>query len=128
MDKTFIACGALAGLVLAGTAVGSVSAQSVAEATGISEAQAIEIALLEVAGDVQEVELETEDGAMVFEVEILNAEGQEFEIEIAADTGDVLEVEAEDPGDEGDEGNRSHEDDQDDARDYDSDDHDKDDA
>ena len=100
MDKKTTAIGALAGLALSGALVGAVSAQSAAQATGLSEEQAIEIALLEVPGDVQEVELEKEDGMMVFEIEILDADGQEFEIEIAADTGAVIEVEAEDDDDD----------------------------
>ena len=100
MDKKSTAIGALAGLALSGALVGAVSAQSAAQATGLSEEQAIEIALLEVPGDVQEVELEKEDGMMVFEIEILDADGQEFEIEIAADTGAVIEVEAEDDDDD----------------------------
>ncbi len=96
MNRKMIAGGALTGMVLTGALVGAVSAQTAADATGLSEAQAIEIALLEVAGDVQEVELERDDGMMVYEVEIVDAEGQEYEIEIAADTGEVIEVEAED--------------------------------
>ena len=62
--------------------------------------QAIEIALLEVAGEVQDVELEKEDGMMVYEIEILDANGQEVEVEIAADTGAVIEVETEDDDDD----------------------------
>ncbi len=100
MNTKRIAGSALAGLALTGALMGAVSAQTAAETTGLSEEQAIEIALLEVAGDVQEVELEKEDGMMVYEVEILNADGQEFEVEIAADTGVVLEVEAEDEDDD----------------------------
>lgn len=96
MDRKLIAGGALTGLVMTGALVGTVSAQSAADATGLSEEQAVQIALLEIDGDVQEVELEREDGKMVYEIEILNAEGQEFEVEIAADTGAVLEIEAED--------------------------------
>lgn len=99
MDKKNAAFGALAGLALTGAVVGSVSAQSAAEATGLTMQQAIEIALLEVSGEVQEAELEKEDGMMVYEIEILDANGQEFEIEIAADTGAVIEVEAEDEDD-----------------------------
>ena len=66
---------------------------------GLSEEQAVEIALLEVPGEVQEIELEKDGGLMVYEIEILDADGQEFEVEIAADTGDVIEVEAEDDHD-----------------------------
>ena len=65
----------------------------------MTEEQAIEIALLEVPGEVQEIELETEDGATVYEIEIIKADGKEYEVEIAADTGAVLEVEAEDDDD-----------------------------
>ncbi|SLN33463.1 PepSY domain-containing protein [Ruegeria meonggei] len=102
MDKKNAALGALAGLVLTGAAVGSVSAQSTTEATGLTMQQAIEIALQEVSGEVQEAELENEGGTKIYEVEILDANGQEFEIEIAADTGAVIEVEAEDEGDDDD--------------------------
>lgn len=100
MDKKNAALGALAGLALTGAAVGSVSAQSVAEASGLTMQQAIEIALLEVPGEVQEAEIDNEDGMMIYEVEILDADGQEFEIEIAADTGAVIEVESEDGEDD----------------------------
>lgn len=96
MDKTRTAFGALTALALTGAVVGTVSAQSAAEATGISEDEAIALALTEVAGEVEEVELEKEDGMRVYEIEIVDANGQEFEIEIAADTGNVIEIEAED--------------------------------
>ena len=102
MEKKNVVIGALAGLALTGAVAGSVSAQRVAEATGLSMEQAIEIALLEVPGEVQEAELEREDGVMVYEIEILDANGQEFEIEIAADTGEVIEIEAEDDDDDND--------------------------
>lgn len=99
MNKKIIAGGALTGLVLSGALMGAVSAQTAATATGLTEEQAIEIALLEVPGDVTEVELENEDGTMIYEIEIMKADGQEFEVEIAADTGAVIEVEAEDEDD-----------------------------
>ncbi|WP_170359593.1 MULTISPECIES: PepSY domain-containing protein [Ruegeria] len=102
MDKKNAALTALAGLILTGAVVGSVSAQSTAEATGLTLQQAIEIALQEVSGEVQEAELENEDGMKIYEVEILDANGQEFEVEIAADTGAVIEVEAEDEDDDDD--------------------------
>ena len=100
MNKKYVAGGALAGLVLTGALVGSVSAQTVADATGLSEEQAIEIALLEVSGEVQEIELEKEDGEMVYEIEIVRADGQEFEVEIAAVNGAIIEVEMEDDADD----------------------------
>ena len=69
-----------------------------ATATGLTEEQIIEIALSEVPGEVQEVELEREDGMRVYEVEILAADGVEMELEIAADTGDVLKIKADGEG------------------------------
>lgn len=69
----------------------------------LSEAQAIEIALAEVPGEVKETELESEDGLQVYEIEILTAEGKEMEVEIHAGTGEVMDVEAEDDDNEDDE-------------------------
>lgn len=95
MNNKWIAGGAVTGLVLSGALIGTVSAQTAAQATGLTEEQAVEIALLEVAGTLSEVDLETEAGVLLYEVEITDADGQEFEIDIAADTGDVLSVTAE---------------------------------
>lgn len=96
MNTKNIAGGALAGLVLSAALIGAVTAQTSATAAELSEEQATEIALLEVPGEVQEVELENEDGVPLYEIEIVKADGQKFEVEIAADTGVVIEVEAED--------------------------------
>lgn len=95
MNGKLIAGSALAGLVVAGGIAATVSAQTVAAETGLTEAQVIAIALEEVPGEVQEIELEREDGMAVYEVEILSADGAEMQVEIAAATGEVLEVEAE---------------------------------
>ena len=95
MDKKIIAGSALAGLFLAGGIVGTVSAQTLAAQTGLTLEQAAEIALLEVPGEIREVDLEREDGMQIYEIEILSVDGVEMEVEIAADTGDVLEIEAE---------------------------------
>jgi len=95
MNTKMIAGGELTGLVLAGGIAGMVSAQSVADATGLTEAQVIEIALMEVPGEVTEVEQERHRGSQIFEVEIVGADGVEMEVKIAADTGEILKVEAE---------------------------------
>ena len=103
MDMKIMTGGALAGLALTGGLMSAVSAQTAAAQIGLTEAQVIEIALLEVPGEVQEIELETEDGIPVYEVEILVSGGTEMEVEIHADTGEVLEIETEDEdGDEDD--------------------------
>jgi len=39
---------------------------------------------LEIPGEVQDVELETEDGMQFYEIEVLSSEGVETELEIAA--------------------------------------------
>ncbi|MEL6424174.1 MAG: PepSY domain-containing protein [Pseudomonadota bacterium] len=101
MDSKTLTGGALIGLMLAGGLAAAVSAQTAATETGLTEDEVIAIALAEVPGEVRDVELETEDGQQVYEVEIIGADGIEMEVEIAADTGDVLEVEAE-TDDEGD--------------------------
>ncbi|MCK0142765.1 PepSY domain-containing protein [Aliiroseovarius sp. F20344] len=92
MNTKLITVSALSGLILAGGIAGAVSAQSVADATNLTEEQVIEIALAEVPGEVTEVELEDRRGKQVYEVEITDADGVEKEVKIAADTGDVLKV------------------------------------
>lgn len=96
MNTKLIAGSALTGLVLAGGIAGQISAQSVADATGLTEDQVIEIALMEIPGEVIGVEQDNEDGTQIFEVEILAANGTETEIEIDANTGEILKVAAED--------------------------------
>jgi uncharacterized membrane protein YkoI len=96
MSKTFITGGLVAGLLaIAGTA-GFATMQANAETPTLTQAQAVEIALAKVPGEVQETELEREDGVQVYEIEILTADGVEMEVEINADSGEILEIEAED--------------------------------
>lgn len=92
MNTKYLAGGTITGLVIAGGVAGMVSAQTVAEATGLTEEQVIEIALTEIPGEVTEIEQETRRGNSVFEVEILGADGNETEILIAADTGEIMKV------------------------------------
>jgi len=97
MDTSTLKIGALVGLIAAGSVAMAVSAQSTETDTVIvTEEAAIAAALEVVPGEVQEVELEREDGAQVYEIEILAEDGSETEVEIAAATGDVLEIERED--------------------------------
>ncbi len=98
MNTKLIAAGALSGLVLTGGIATMVSAQTVADATNMTEAQLIEIALLEFPGEVTEVELEERRGQQFYEVEVTSADGTEMELHIAADTGDVLKVKADGDG------------------------------
>lgn len=95
MNTKLIAGGALTSLIFAGSFAGLISAQSVADATGLTEEQVIEIALMEVPGEVTEVDLERNRGQEVYEVEILGADGTETEVEISAESGKILKVQAE---------------------------------
>lgn len=96
MDKKIIIGGTVAAFLMAVGVAGSITAQTAPIAAALSQEQAVAIALAEIPGEVQEVELERENGMSVYEVEILSADGVETEIEIAADTGDILEIERED--------------------------------
>ena len=96
MNTKLITAGALSGLVFASGFAGLVSAQSAAEATGLTEEQIIEIALTEIPGEVLEIEQDREDGVEGYEVEIMDEAGDEFELLLAADTGEILEVEEDD--------------------------------
>lgn len=96
MNTKTYAVGALSGLILTAGLAGTLSAQSAAEALGVSEEQAIELALAEVEGTVEEVELDRHRGVQYYEVEMVTADGQEVEIEINAASGEIIEVDYED--------------------------------
>ena len=117
MNTKLITAGALSGLVFASGFAGLVSAQSAAEATGLTEEQIIEIALTEIPGEVLEIEQDREDGVEVYEVEIMDEAGDEFELILAAETGEILEVEEDDH--DGRRGGKDCDDDRDDDNDDD---------
>ncbi len=96
MNTNFIKFGAFSGLIAAGGIATMVSAQTVAEQTNLTEEQVIEIALMEVPGEVTEVELEERRGNNYYEVEITAEDGSEMEVKIAAESGEVLKVKADD--------------------------------
>jgi uncharacterized membrane protein YkoI len=62
----------------------------------LTEQEAIDIATAEANGTVDEVGLETEDGAPVYEVELVTPNGSETELAVHADDGTVLETETAD--------------------------------
>lgn len=105
MIKKLIIGNLAAGLILTGGIVGVAVAdtkdkQAVTEAPTVSMIQAIEIANTQVPGIVLEAELENEDGTTIYEIEIVKADGVEMEVEINAESGEVLAVE-EDNGKKG---------------------------
>ena len=71
--------------------------ESIAQSNvSLSEQEAVDIATAEANGTVGEVELESEDGTPVYEVELVTANGGETEVAVHADDGTVLEIETED--------------------------------
>ena len=62
----------------------------------VTPEQAMSIALADIPGKVVEAEMEMEDGALVWEIEILNNENQVYEFEIDAKDGRILEKELDD--------------------------------
>ena len=75
-------------------------AQLLVKGNAITATQAIEIALGKVNGTPVEVELEKEDGKLIFVVEVDTGNGI-TEIEIDTSNGDVIEVEEEDDDEDG---------------------------
>ena len=71
--------------------------ESVASDTvSLSEQEAIDTATAEASGTVAEVELESEDGTPVYEIELVASGGAETEVTVHADDGTVLNTETED--------------------------------
>ncbi|OLS38375.1 hypothetical protein BTR22_07550 [Alkalihalophilus pseudofirmus] len=59
----------------------------------ISAQDAIAIALESMPGDVVDVELDTENGILAWEIEIMTAKGTKYEVFVNANTGEVIKVE-----------------------------------
>ena len=69
----------------------------------ITEEQAKAAALAAKPGKVTEVELEKEDGVVVYGIDITAEDGKMFDVTVDANTGKVLKVEAEDANEKDDE-------------------------
>jgi len=69
----------------------------------VSMEQAIQTAKTKFPGRVVEAELEAEDGALVYEVKVVSASGETQEIEIDAQSGEVLGSEIENENENNDE-------------------------
>ena len=97
---------AIASLIVAGASLTAFSSQTDQEddannpelvsQAAVSMEQAITIALAEVPGKVTESEIEEEDGTLVWEVEVLGSDNNEYELKIDANDGRVLEKELDD--------------------------------
>lgn len=69
---------------------------STALAQSISDDQAAQIALAEVAGTVVEIDREDENGVAVVEVEVRASDGSVYEVTIDASTGAVMAIDDDD--------------------------------
>lgn len=58
----------------------------------ISIDDAMEIALEQIPGEVVKVELDTDNGMLVYEVDIISMQGIKYEIEIDAQTGRIIKM------------------------------------
>lgn len=58
----------------------------------ISIDDAMAIALERVPGEVVKVELDTENGLLIYEVDIINMQGIKYEVEIDAQSGEVMRI------------------------------------
>lgn len=58
----------------------------------ISIEDAMSIATEQIPGEVVKVELDREDGILIYEIEIINTQGIKYEIEIDAQTGRILNM------------------------------------
>ncbi|MBD7985721.1 PepSY domain-containing protein [Sporosarcina sp. Sa2YVA2] len=76
------------------------SQAELAKQAKITEKAATKIALEKVPGTIDEVELEDEDGTIVYEFEIVSADGTEQEVKVDAKTGKIVKVEADEENDE----------------------------
>ena len=82
------------------------SQAELAKQAKISEEAATKTALEKVPGTVKEVELEDEDGTIVYGIEVVSTDGSQQDVKVDAQTGKVVKVEADDEedGEEKDEG------------------------
>lgn len=68
------------------------SNQSYSRFSRISIEDAMSIATEQIPGEVIKVELDTENGMLIYEVKIVNAQGIKYEVEIDAQTGRILKM------------------------------------
>ncbi|QUW22413.1 PepSY domain-containing protein [Sporosarcina sp. Marseille-Q4063] len=58
----------------------------------ISIEDAMSIALSQIPGEIKKVELDTENGRLVYEVDVVTRQGIEYEMEIDAQTGRITKL------------------------------------
>ena len=78
------------GLLAAPIAMQTSRAQTANDVPGISVEQAIAIALEAQAGTIGEAELDQFEGRPAYDIEVVNAAGDEIEFKVDAQTGEIL--------------------------------------
>ena len=58
----------------------------------ISIGDAMSIAMEQIPGEIVKIELDTENGILVYEVDIMTAQGIKYEMEIDAQTGRIVKI------------------------------------
>ena len=61
----------------------------------ITMEEAMHIALEQIPGQVVKIELDTENGMQVYEVDIVTAQGARFEVSVDVNNGSIVEIEQE---------------------------------
>ncbi len=89
-------CGAVLVLAAISYSAAQASDDISLDKLAVSMEQATAIALQQVTGSVVGAEVESEDGQLVWEVEVLTTDGETYEVEIDAVSAEVLEVELDD--------------------------------
>ena len=85
-----------AGLVYAGNKDNHMDEVAAMNETSITMKKAVEIALATIPGVAKEAEFEVENGKSIWEIEVVNADKQVYELEIDATSGEVLKQELDD--------------------------------
>ena len=75
---------------------GTQTQAELAKQAKITEEQATKIALEKVPGTVNEVELEDENGTIVYGIEVVSTDGTQQDVKVDAQTGKIVKVEADD--------------------------------
>jgi uncharacterized membrane protein YkoI len=71
------------------------------KAAKITQQQASDAALKQVSGTVKKVELQDENGVVVYGVQIVDANGKSFDVKVDATTGNVTKAESDNGNESG---------------------------
>ncbi|WP_163526779.1 PepSY domain-containing protein [Halobacillus ihumii] len=93
----------VAGVVVLGGAIGVAAATGTdtsSQKTPITKGEAKQIVEKEVNGTTEKIEMETDDGQRIYDVQVKGEKGKETDVEVDAETGKVIEVDRDDDRDD----------------------------